>query len=127
METIDIEEINKKHHISLDNSILEKFAPIPEKVPEWKKEIIKRKNEKLLQDAIDEAIAQKDPYAGVPQWKKELLIKRDNEKAQHKERLSVEQKVKEEVTKKFETKPEWKKDLILKRRISQESPRQMQT
>jgi len=35
----------------LDPSILERFAPVPTDIPEWKKEIIRKKNEKTLVSA----------------------------------------------------------------------------
>ena len=74
----------------------------------------------IQNDAVQEAISNKDPYAGVPQWKKDLLIKRDQEKADYQRRLSADSQFKDDITKKFESKPDWKKEIILKRRTSQE-------
>lgn len=69
----------------------------------------------LQDNAIEEAIANKDPYAGVPEWKKDILKKRDSEKAEMEKKISEEKRIKLEKINRMQSVPEWKKELLTRR------------
>jgi len=102
------------HGEEASNNNRHELMDIPDNIPEWKKEVYRRRNNKIMEEVEKIAEAKKDPYDGLPDWKKPIMKKKDEQKA-----IALEQeRIRAENELRFTASPRWQQQLILKKMSS---------
>lgn len=115
MSNQNIDDIQLKQNIYIDPAVRNQLIQIPDDAPQWKQTVIHRKNQRIIELAIKEAEARRDPYAGEPEWKKPLLHRRDSKLYERQMQEENEKRIREENMLRFNTNPIWRKDLIIRK------------
>eukprot|EP00112_Aurelia_sp_Birch-Aquarium-sp1_P000110 Seg1008.13 transcript_id=Seg1008.13/GoldUCD/mRNA.D3Y31 product="hypothetical protein" protein_id=Seg1008.13/GoldUCD/D3Y31 len=95
-----------------------RLSDIKDDMPEWKKAMLKRKNDEVLAEIEREREAEeleKQKFANVPGWKAEILKKKEAEKRKQEKEEKAKEARKMEEEQKLKAKPGWQQDLIQRR------------
>lgn len=77
------ENSSKTESNEIDVSKIPGYQTVPESAAPWKRDLIERKNQKLIEKYMEEKENRKldeDKWKDVPQWKKDLLIEKEKKK-----------------------------------------------
>lgn len=122
---IDLDEI--------DYSQIPGYVPITNAVPNWKKDMIIKKNEEKVREYVEELRRKKAEamkWKDVPEWKRKMLEKKEKEKREQEEAMTQAEREQEErkreqkrqqierqaqMEKELEGIPAWKREIMMKK------------